>query len=454
MNEPIITNESQSLRWLKQIPDDLFRLDEKPLMGFPPAFNWDDFTSLLVKNLQLQSLSIKSDEWQWREQSELNAGFSSPLKWLQFAITPIEGSIWWVMPQAEIEDLIELLIIKETSPAPIDIDSDFITTFYRFLAVQALSNFKEVHPDKELYPSLMQDGVTPHEACLCKDISFDVGGKFFHGRLFLSPKFRKGWAHHYQASSLPLQAPIADSLETTIHLEIGKILLKASEWKSINPGDFVLLDRCSLGDIPENERVMLVISGAPFFQAKLHHGSLEILEHPSYYEDDTMSDQNDSQHDEKNKDLPADDDDTEFDFDKYLKDEENGSEELPKTENSQEHEPIISDVDIPNQELETEHQSAELPIEEHLDESLEEASTDDQNTPPSHLEDIPLPIVVEIGRIRMSIKQLLELQPGNMIDLNISPEAGVNLVVHEKRIGRGELIKLGDSLGIRILEIY
>ncbi|NDE82905.1 MAG: YscQ/HrcQ family type III secretion apparatus protein, partial [Chlamydiia bacterium] len=49
--------------------------------------------------------------------------------------------------------------------------------------------------------------------------------------------------------------------------------------------------------------------------------------------------------------------------------------------------------------------------------------------------------------------QLLELRPGNVLDLQVKPEQGVYVTVGGKRIARGELIKLGDVLGLKILKI-
>ena len=66
--------------------------------------------------------------------------------------------------------------------------------------------------------------------------------------------------------------------------------------------------------------------------------------------------------------------------------------------------------------------------------------------------EVPLHIVVEAGRLKMSLQQLLDLQPGNLLELGVSPESGVNLVVSGKVVGRGELVKVGDALGVRVLE--
>ena len=68
-------------------------------------------------------------------------------------------------------------------------------------------------------------------------------------------------------------------------------------------------------------------------------------------------------------------------------------------------------------------------------------------------EQIPLNLVVEVGRIQMPMEQLLKLEPGNLLELDIHPENGVNLTIQGKIVGRGELIRIGDSIGIRILQI-
>lgn len=67
--------------------------------------------------------------------------------------------------------------------------------------------------------------------------------------------------------------------------------------------------------------------------------------------------------------------------------------------------------------------------------------------------EVPLNVVVEVGRVQMNVEKLLALEPGNLLELNIHPEQGVDLVINSKKVGKGELIRIGDNLGVRILEI-
>lgn len=66
---------------------------------------------------------------------------------------------------------------------------------------------------------------------------------------------------------------------------------------------------------------------------------------------------------------------------------------------------------------------------------------------------VQMPVVVELARLQMTIQKLMELQPGNLLDLNVRPENGVDLVVNGKRIAKGELLLIGDVLGVRVLDI-
>jgi len=71
----------------------------------------------------------------------------------------------------------------------------------------------------------------------------------------------------------------------------------------------------------------------------------------------------------------------------------------------------------------------------------------------SAIKDLPLLVNVEIGKIKITLDELMRLTPGSMLDLPIHPDQSVSLVVGGKKVGRAELLHLGDTLGLRILEI-
>ena len=71
----------------------------------------------------------------------------------------------------------------------------------------------------------------------------------------------------------------------------------------------------------------------------------------------------------------------------------------------------------------------------------------------SPLKDLPLHVTVEIGRLRITLDELMHLNPGNVLELPIHPDQGVTLTINGQKVGRAELLHLGETLGIRLLEI-
>ena len=67
--------------------------------------------------------------------------------------------------------------------------------------------------------------------------------------------------------------------------------------------------------------------------------------------------------------------------------------------------------------------------------------------------DIYIVLTVEVGRLRMTAQHLMELRAGNLLDLDIVIENGVDLAINGKRVGKGELIRVGNKLGVKILEV-
>jgi type III secretion system YscQ/HrcQ family protein len=85
----------------------------------------------------------------------------------------------------------------------------------------------------------------------------------------------------------------------------------------------------------------------------------------------------------------------------------------------------------------------------------EETPMEDTKKPTSPtevLENIPINIVVELGRIAMTLQKLSQLQPGNFLE--IPPfDNQVSLMVNGKRVAKGELVYIGEALGVRIQDL-
>jgi flagellar motor switch protein FliN/FliY len=69
------------------------------------------------------------------------------------------------------------------------------------------------------------------------------------------------------------------------------------------------------------------------------------------------------------------------------------------------------------------------------------------------LMDVPLRISVELGRTHMSVRQVLELQAGSVVELNRMAGEAVDVMVNDRLMARGEVVVVDDKFGIRITEI-
>jgi flagellar motor switch protein FliN len=87
------------------------------------------------------------------------------------------------------------------------------------------------------------------------------------------------------------------------------------------------------------------------------------------------------------------------------------------------------------------------------EETMEKKSEEHSEEPkPVSLKELPMHVSVEIARLKMTLEKLLQLEPGNLIEIPIDPNQSVRLVVDGQLIGHGELVHLGDSLGVRLLD--
>lgn len=67
--------------------------------------------------------------------------------------------------------------------------------------------------------------------------------------------------------------------------------------------------------------------------------------------------------------------------------------------------------------------------------------------------DIGLQITVELGRARMTIKEVLALSPGTVVELNRVAGEPVDILINGKPIAKGEVVVLGDMFGVRVTDI-
>lgn len=67
--------------------------------------------------------------------------------------------------------------------------------------------------------------------------------------------------------------------------------------------------------------------------------------------------------------------------------------------------------------------------------------------------DIPLEITVELGRVRMLIKDLLQLGQGSVVELEKIAGEPMEILVNDKLVARGEVVVVNEKFGVRLTDI-
>lgn len=67
--------------------------------------------------------------------------------------------------------------------------------------------------------------------------------------------------------------------------------------------------------------------------------------------------------------------------------------------------------------------------------------------------DIPLQVTVELGRTKKTVKEILELTPGSILELDKLAGEPVDILVNNKLVAKGEVVVIDENFGVRVTEI-
>lgn len=67
--------------------------------------------------------------------------------------------------------------------------------------------------------------------------------------------------------------------------------------------------------------------------------------------------------------------------------------------------------------------------------------------------DIPLQVTVELGRTRRSVKEILEVSAGSIIELDKLAGEPVDILVNNRLIAKGEVVVIDENFGVRVTDI-
>jgi len=66
---------------------------------------------------------------------------------------------------------------------------------------------------------------------------------------------------------------------------------------------------------------------------------------------------------------------------------------------------------------------------------------------------VKLPIRVLVGRAQLSLRDIVRLGNGSVVELDCSPDDPVEIIVNDRVIARGEIVVVSGNYGVRITKI-
>lgn len=95
----------------------------------------------------------------------------------------------------------------------------------------------------------------------------------------------------------------------------------------------------------------------------------------------------------------------------------------------------------------------EAPAEESANQSVLEESSD-LALALEAIYDIPVEITVVLGKSRININDLLNLDKGSVVELNRRVGESVDIYVNDRLVAKGEIVIVEDNIGITMTEVF
>jgi len=69
------------------------------------------------------------------------------------------------------------------------------------------------------------------------------------------------------------------------------------------------------------------------------------------------------------------------------------------------------------------------------------------------LSDVPIPVTVQLGRVRLTLGDLCRLKPGSLLELDREAHEPADVLVNGKVVAHGEIVTVDNHYGVRITNV-
>lgn len=86
-------------------------------------------------------------------------------------------------------------------------------------------------------------------------------------------------------------------------------------------------------------------------------------------------------------------------------------------------------------------------------EAVDNDSVDKSENKMDLIMDIPVTVSAEIGRTKLNIRNLLQLQQGSIVELDRLAGEPLDIFVNKTLVAHGEVVVVNDKFGVRITDV-
>lgn len=380
----------------------ILECDEIPQLAGLPDFPWETLAGSLKRVFDLEELSITAAAGQWISRPRIESGMGAPMAPIHLVAPPHESSFAWLMSERDYRQMMGWALLKESGPPP-KLDTDLRDGFRRFIALEVMHCVEQAGFVEDLVLRMAELKDYPEGPYYCVDVTAEFQGERVLGRLVVPQSFMSSWKQRYRGASVATMSPeAAASIDVILQVEAGRTQLPLEEWQSAAVGDFLLADEVGVDPRGGEGVVTLLLGGRRLCRAQLTPGSVTITEMLDHQAQEALMDDDDF------------DDFDDFDDDDFDEEDEDEEESAPAA--------VAKPKAVP--------------------------SSGKMVSPSS----IPLTVVFEVGRMSVTAQELMDMKPGNVLEIDADPTRGVDLIVNNRLVGKGELVTIGDALGVRLTE--
>ncbi len=86
-------------------------------------------------------------------------------------------------------------------------------------------------------------------------------------------------------------------------------------------------------------------------------------------------------------------------------------------------------------------------------EELAPASAGGEELSLAQLSDVPIPVSVQLGRVRLTLAELCRLKAGSLLELDRETHEPADVLVNGKVVAHGEIVTVENHYGVRITSV-